>query len=419
MARSARNSNLENRTNRLKLKAQPWPYWTKIAPGLFLGYYRAVGTWWARKLVPGTKRYVKTTIGTADDHRDANGVDVLTYFQAQDKARALADEHTGEAVGRPLAACTVKDAIKEYVAALKAEKGEAAGSDAEQRLQKHVIEKLGARPVSELSLTELKRWRDALVTSPRGATRRRVPKGKKEPLSRATANRILANFKAALNRVFEDDKRGIRSDKAWRALKTFKDAASARQDHFEAADVQKLIDEAAKVEPPFADLLAAGFLTGARYGELIACDVRHFDTPRGVLTIPKGKTGARPVTLMADAVEFFKLLVKDRPRTEPLLPTASGERWGKSEQHRRIKRALKAAELPATASFYSLRHSYISRAIEMDVPLYIVARNCGTSEGMIRRHYAKLLAEKERVMLERAAGAFKLTLIPGGRAQAA
>ena len=404
MARSTRSASLENRTNRLKLKPREWPYWTGIAQGVSLGYYRPAGTWWARKLVPGAKRYAKAAIGTADDHRDANGVDVLDYFQAQDKARALADEQTAGAIGRTtLSRCTVEDAIKEYVEALKAAKGETASTDAEQRLNKHVKPKLGTRPVSELTLTELKRWRDQLVTR------------KKDPLNRATVNRIMANFKAALNAVFEDEKRGIRSDKAWRALKAYEDAQTAREDHFQAADVQKLIDEAAKFDQPFANLLAAGFLTGARYGELAACDVRHFDAKKGVLSIPSGKTGARAVTLMADATAFFAELVKDRARTAPLLPGSAGERWGKSEQHRRIKKALEKAELPKTASFYALRHSYISRAIENDVPLFIIARNCGTSESMIRRHYAKLIAEKERVMLERAAGAFKLTLIPGGK----
>ncbi len=409
MARSARSSELENRTSRLKLKPtnNNEPYWVRIAPGLFLGYYRPAGTWWARKLRPGTKLYAKTSLdAAADDYRDANGADVLTYYQAQDKARRIADEHAAASVIRPtLGACTVADACKEYVESIRADRGDTAATDAEQRLNKHVTPKLGKRPVNDLSLTETKRWRDALV---RG----------KDAVSKSTANRILANFKAALNSVFADDARGIPSDRAWRALKAFRDADSARQDHFQAAEVQKLIDEAEKFDRPFSNLLAAGFLTGARYGELAACDVRHFDPQRGVLTIPSGKTGARAVTLMTDATAFFVAVAADRPGTAPLLPGTHGGRWGKSDQHRRIKRALKAAELPQTASFYALRHSYISRAIEADVPLYIVARNCGTSESMIRRHYAKLLAEKERVMLERAAGAFRLSLIPGGKVRA-
>ena len=78
------------------------------------------------------------------------------------------------------------------------------------------------------------------------------------------------------------------------------------------------------------------------------------------------------------------------------------------------KRALADAKLPASASLYALRHSHISRAIEEDVPLFIIARNVGTSERMIRVHYAHLLAKKERAMLERAAKAIRLRVIDGG-----
>jgi integrase len=345
---------------------------------------------------------------TADDYRDANGVDVLDFFQAQDKARDLANEHAGaNRSNAPLSAVTVKLSCEEYVENVKAEKNEAASIDAKQRLDKHVIPTLGHRAVSELTLTELKRWRNKLVTR------------KSDPVSKATANRIWANFQAALNLVFQDEKRGIRSDKAWRAVRPLKNAQSARQDHFQAKDVQTLIDESRKVEPPFADLLVAGFLTGARLGELTACDVSHFDARGGVLNVPSGKTGARSCTLLPDAIEFFKALVKGRPSDAPLLPNGDGARWGKSEQHRRIKRDLKAAKLPTTASFYSLRHSHVSRMIEADVSTFLIAENLGTSEKMIASNYAHLLAKKRSGMLKRAAGAFKLTVIPGGKENAA
>src|SRR5207249_2135376 len=110
----------------------------------------------------------------------------------------------------------------------------------------------------------------------------------------------------------------------------------------------------------FANLCEAGFLTGARLGELNALDVRHFDAKQATLQIPYGKTGSRIVSLTAESVGFFSKLAKDRARTNPLLPRADGARWGKSQQHRPMKAALKDAELPEKASFYALRHSHIS-----------------------------------------------------------
>ncbi len=70
-------------------------------------------------------------------------------------------------------------------------------------------------------------------------------------------------------------------------------------------------------------------------------------------------------------------------------------------QHRRMKRALKAAGLPKTASLYTMRHTYISRAIERGMPLLLLAENVGTSVKMIEAHYAHLLAEKRRELVER------------------
>jgi integrase len=408
MANRAKKFDLGNKTSRLKLKPRAKPYFVSVEAKLTLGYVcrrPEAGQWVARRETGRTlsesgiayPTYTQTRLGLADDIAPADGAGVLNFEQA--KQKAAGQIHTG-----PI---TVAQAVGRYIEHLRAAKGDTAARDAEQRLALHVVPTMGQRRVVDLALSEMQKWKNDLVTR------------KAKPVSRSTANRIMANLKAALNLAFQDDKNGIPTDKAWRALDSFESADTAREEHFEADDVQKLIDAARKFDPPFAELLTGGFLTGGRYGELTACDVRHFDPRSGVLAIPSGKTGARPVTLLPDAVEFFKRLTKGRDRNAPLFETAEGNRWGKSEQHRRIKRALKDAKLPEAATFYSLRHSHISRAIEEDVPLFILARNCGTSETMIRKHYAKLLAKKERKMLERAAGAFKLRVIKGGKNAAA
>lgn len=68
-----------------------------------------------------------------------------------------------------------------------------------------------------------------------------------------------------------------------------------------------------------------------------------------------------------------------------------------------MKRALTGAGLDSNGTFYALRHSYISRAIEAGVPLNIVAENCGTSVRMIETTYAKVLAGKRREFIARGA----------------
>lgn len=65
--------------------------------------------------------------------------------------------------------------------------------------------------------------------------------------------------------------------------------------------------------------------------------------------------------------------------------------------------ALDRSGLDKEATFYALRHSYISRAIEGEVPLNVIADNCGTSIRMIETTYAKVLAGKRREFIERGA----------------
>ena len=92
-------------------------------------------------------------------------------------------------------------------------------------------------------------------------------------------------------------------------------------------------------EPAFRDLLTAGFLTGARYGELAACVVRHFDVEAETLRVPRGKTGPRTVILHPEAVAFFGRVAGSRGKDEPLLQRADGSGWGPSQQIRPMERA--------------------------------------------------------------------------------
>jgi hypothetical protein len=112
-----RSLKLEHRSNRLKLEARTHPYWVKIDQGLFLGYYRSGpgGIWWGRKLLPGTKRYIKASLGPADDTQAADGVNILTYFQAADRVRQLAIEQARNGEETPLQRITVAEAAKSYM----------------------------------------------------------------------------------------------------------------------------------------------------------------------------------------------------------------------------------------------------------------------------------------------------------------
>jgi hypothetical protein len=193
VAKTVRDSRFDSRAVREKLKPSGKPYFRPLELNLHLGYRKGKhgGKWVMRRYV-GAEKYAVETIGAADDFADADGVEILTFHQAQTKAReraqALAEDERIASLGPAL---TVRNAIEEYLAAR--EKREAKHHakvgmkrDARSRLTKHVLEadeRLAAKPLAALATDDLANWRDGLKMAPGSAQR--------------TAN----DFKAALNAI--------------------------------------------------------------------------------------------------------------------------------------------------------------------------------------------------------------------------
>jgi integrase len=389
MARSVRKAGLETRTSRLKLPIVRKPVFVRIGPGISLGYRRnqVAGTWVLR-LADGKGGATTKAIGRADDYENADGATVLDYWQAQDRAKSLVRTAEGRGSATPL---TVKLATYAYLQRLEA-KNPRTARDTRGRLHLHFLGKFGDQQVMDLTKAKLEAWLSSLVlkSSDREAVRR----------SKDSANRVLSMVKAVLNHALRDPANRISDDHAWRLVRPFQGVAVPREVHFSGEQVRSLI--AAAPDKYFADLLTAGFLTGARYGELINCSVRDFDSLGKMLKVD-GKTGPRNIILQPEAVKFFALITKDRAKDEPLLRRSDGSRWNRSQQQRRMALALRDAGLDKNGTFYALRHSYISRAIEGEVPLNIIADNCGTSIRMIETTSAQILAGKRREFIERGA----------------
>ncbi len=93
MSRTVRDSNLETRAARLRLTPRRKPYWRTLESGLHLGYRRTKsggGSWTARRLSANAD-IAKSGLGVADDLQDADGVTVLDFRQAQERARAFVE----------------------------------------------------------------------------------------------------------------------------------------------------------------------------------------------------------------------------------------------------------------------------------------------------------------------------------------
>lgn len=357
-------------TARAKLRIRREPYWVPMSKGKHLGYRAGPGTWIAR---------ARTASG-AYSHKALG--DHLDYEAAADAARIWFAE-LGDATAPRL---TVRDAIKQYVEALKATKTGRASKDAEQRLGKHVSDTLAGKHVAKLTTADVEHFRDAMVREGDDEEVRR---------SRDSANRTLAQFKAAMNLAF---RRGlVPSDAAWRRVRGFRAVGSARKFFPTDEQIGKLLE---KCETKLAALVRAAILTGARCGELTGARVADFDAKHGTLRV-SGKTGSREVVLSRRAVEFFKEQAKDKLPAALLFTKPDGMPWSRSEHHKPFRKACKAAKLPRAFVFYSLRHYHISKALIAGANVQVIAENTGTSIRMIEAHYGKFLHADRRAMFDR------------------
>jgi integrase len=393
MPRTIRDSKLETRAARDRLKPSKKPYWKTVVPGaLALGYRRKKkdlpGQWLVRRYI-GQERYRVAPLGVADDFQDVGeGTRVLNFAEAQKAALAHKEA--------PRGVLTVAGAIADYVAWLKVHR--ATGEDAEQRAAKHILPTLGPVKVTDLTTVRLNNWRDALAEA--GALAR-TKKGEKQAYRkapataearrarRATANRTITILKGALNKAFNDGL--VSEDLEWRRFKPFENVNAARPGYLTLAEAKRLIN-AADPASGFRDLVHAALQTGARYGELCALKVRDFH--RGKLAIHQSKSGKpRDIVLSDEGVAFFEQLTAGRDPAALMLRQPDGGPWIKSAQSRPMREVCKRAKIVPAIGFHALRHSWASHAVMNGVPLMVVARNLGhASTAMVERHYGHLAA---------------------------
>jgi site-specific recombinase XerD len=372
MARSVR-ARIETRSARLRLPGRKDPYWQSLERELAAGYHRPLnggaGTWWGRVRLDG--RYKIEALATADDHAEADGETVLNWAQAQAAIRAWAAKQTGTGPYTVAAAC------RDHVADLRARKGEKAAREADGRLKKHLLPKLGERRLADLTTADLIAWRNGLVDE---------DEDDEEELrrSRDTANRMRSIAFAAFNLAFNTGK--VNDDRAWRRVKPFRDVGEARKVILTEAQQQNFADACEPDLREFALLVAR---TGARPGrELTDARVRDLELEAATLRV-RGKTGEREIYLDPDALQQLRRLAAGKKPNDYLLTTATGTPWTKSLHSRRVAAAVEKAGLDPETTLYALRHSYISGALKKGADVGGIAKQCGTSIAMIQRYYGK------------------------------
>jgi integrase len=298
----------------------------------------------------------------ADDYEDADGEHVLTFWQAQDKARSLARGQDTKA-GKP---GTLAEALDDYESNLKARSGDPTNAT---RVRRHLSQALLSKPIALLTAKELTRWRDGLIE-----------RGGMKP---ATARRTATVVKAALNFAADHDPR-ISNRDAWRVgLKgaSLGNTANPRNVVLSDDEIRKIIDIAWSLDPAFGLFVEVCAVTGSRPGQiarLVVADLLD-DGPEPRLSMPSSKKGGRgrqitrrPIPIPVSLAVKLREAAAGLPATAKLLRRADGLPWWHSRSYGRPFAEVADSLGLSGVTCYSLRHSSITRQIKAGVPLRII-----------------------------------------------
>ena len=370
---------IDTKAKRDRLAKRREPYWQKMILGGYLGYRvgNKGGTWIARyRDEKGKQHYKSLELPT---HYALNKFD-CAIGEARKWFNSLQQ-------GYSATSSSIKGITDYYIEHLEQNKGARAAADARGRINQHMLPFFADIPVNKLTPQKIRKWLYSFVCE---GTDEEVRK------SKATANRNLAVLKAMLNLAYQD--KLVASDYPWKVIKKFKDVDFARKDFLEYGDVKALLDS---TDGYFHDLLKAGILTGARYGELCKLKACDLDKKSNLLNIPKGKTKARAFPLASSTKNFFIKLAKNKLPEAHLLTKNGTAPWGHGDQSKLMREAVTKAELPDSIVFYTLRHSFIADVIDQNMNVFDIAKITGTSIDMIEKHYGKLFKDRVVEVLER------------------
>jgi integrase len=386
--RKVKDKELDSRESRAKLKVRGKPYWRAIGKGLHIGYRRLTGqsgTWSTRSYL-GHGKYEVELLGTADDNLNADGVSVLDFWQAQEKAQQRFRNQRGQP-----GPYTVNDALMTYLADLEAEgRSPVALEDTRARINKLIRPSLGQINLADLANDQVKSWLNALAISKSRKQGDNPIDDDVRRARRASANRVLTLLKAALNRAYAAGK--IDDDRAWSSVKAFRDVHKSRDRILTVEEATRLVNAA---DEEFRPLLRAALQTGARYGSLTSLRVADFNAKAGTVRMAtrKGDGSLRSyhVTLTEEAVAFFRSMTAGRGAGDLVFTRAGNSPWMKSAQHVFMVRACGRARIEPPIHFHLLRHTYASLAVMAGVPLMIVAENLGHADvKMVAKHYGHM-----------------------------
>jgi integrase len=321
-------------------------------------------------------------LGLANDYDEADGKNILTFWQACDLARERAR------VGKPTNDLSIKARIERYRTDLETRGQDPANAS---RVLSHLGPKLANKLVTASSLSEdLREFRDQLAA---------------KKLNPTTIDRITNAFKAALNLAADSAERITR--RPWKtALKAIgSEGAEARHVILDDPDRRTFRAAAYRDSDETGLLYDVHDETGARSSQIVRLrgeDVQaDFIDPRTGkraprLMMPVSRKGRGRKKITHRPVPITTALAdKLKGRTGVLLKRADGTPWAKVNLAHYFADVVKDVKFnnPAKVTLYALRHTSIVRQLLKNVPVRVVAALHDTSVAMIEKNYSRFIAD--------------------------
>jgi len=380
MGRQVRDYRLGSPEARSKLSKRHNPYWREIIPGLHIGYRKGSrgGVWIGRKYLDEGK-YEKWRLGVADDIVNSDGIDVLNFTEADAKVRL------GPHGSSSAKMVTVNDVMDYYMKQQRSESRSAVTT--QYAIDKHITPTIGTKRLSRLTADSIRDWRNSLAASKKKKKSSDSAREQRRKCQ-ASANRVLTILKAALNYAERMGK--YRGETPWKLVEPFK-KVDATEHPYLTRDEAIRLQNASPTD--LRELVRGALETGCRYGELTSMKVSDFNSDAGTVTVRESKSGKIRHAYLTDfGKNFFDELVADKKRSDPMFLRDDGEPWGKSHQHRPMRKACKIAKISPPIPFKALRTTYGSLLAREGVPLQVIASALGHADTRItERHYAHLM----------------------------
>jgi integrase len=383
MPRKFRDSRLETRTARLKLKSQGLPYYVNVALGIRLGYRAGPGTWSVNVADGQGGKKLTSLKAIADDHEDADGDHVLTFHQASDKARAFARGHEQHGVPG-----TIDECLIEYERELQVLKSDVRNA---RRVRIHLTPQLLAKPLGLFGGKVIRRWRDDLLAN---------------GMSAATFTRTAKSLRSALFLAADRDPRLDHMRSEWRkALAAIRNESEENDKNIVLTPTQCHALRAAcyDIGPEFGLYIETLEVLASRPSQVALLNVEDLrGGAKPTLAVPTSLKGKKRTStarssrirkrlpIPAQLAAKLTVAAAGRPRGTPLLPRPDGGRWctSSTDYARPFACAAAAVGLPDVTA-YSLRHTGITAMLLKGVPIRVVADFANTSVGQIEKTYSR------------------------------